>query len=416
MAEKTSFVNRSAQIVPTLPRQDRAQSRTSARRAWRWLWLAVVVWMVSIFILINFRFPRALSASTNIYLAQPLAWTSLAILAFIGWRFGVEDRPRPSRAVVFMAFLTGLFQMALFIIAGLFLGFGRSPYGHRLQVVLGNLVYLGTTLVGVEMSRAYLLAVSSKRSPTFRLLSAALFFSLISIPAARFTSIGNATTLFRVTGETFLPTVAENLLASFLALIGGPVVSMVYRGTLQLFEWLSPILPDLEWIVTAFVGTIAPALGMLVIWNQVQLEATQETDLHRQDGGSLKMWVFVGLTAVTLLWFNTGLFGVRPTLVSGVSMEPALLAGDVVITRDVPADRVQVGDIVRFQLGSSYVLHRVMEIQKDGSQIQFITRGDANNVDDAPLPESELKGKVILVVPKIGWVGIGVRRIIEWIR
>ncbi len=97
-------------------------------------------------------------------------------------------------------------------------------------------------------------------------------------------------------------------------------------------------------------------------------------------------------------------------------MEPALKAGDVVITREVPADNVEVGDIVRFQLGRSYVLHRVTEIQKVGSQIQFITRGDANNVDDAPLPESKMEGKVILVVPKIGWVGIGIRRLIEWIQ
>jgi signal peptidase len=155
---------------------------------------------------------------------------------------------------------------------------------------------------------------------------------------------------------------------------------------------------------------------MLVIWNQVQAKAARKAEVHPQEAESLKMWMLVGLTAVTLLWFNTGLFGIRPTLVSGVSMEPALRAGDVVITREVPADRVQVGDVVRFQLGSSYVLHRVTEIEEDGSQIQFITRGDANNVDDAPLPESELEGKVILVVPKIGWVAIGVRRIIEWIQ
>jgi signal peptidase len=416
MVEKTSFVKSGAQILYTPPTHDMSQTRTSNRKAWRRLWLGVVVWMVGIFILINFRFPRVLPAPVNIYLAQPLAWSSLALLAFIGWRFGLENRPRLSKSLVIMAFLTGLFQVALFIIAGLFLGFGHSPYGHRLTVVLGNLVYLGTTLLGVEMSRAYLLAMFNRHNPVLRLVTVALFFSLISIPAARIATIDNTMTLFRVSGETFLPTVAENVLASFLALIGGPVASMVYRGTLQLFEWLSPILPDLEWIVTAFVGTIAPALGMLVTWNQVQLEVRRETELSKQEGGSLKMWALVGLTAVTLLWFNTGLFGFHPTLVSGVSMEPALRAGDVVITREVLADDVGVGDIVRFQLGNAYVLHRVTEIQKDGGQIQFITRGDANNVVDAPLPESKLEGKVILVVPKIGWVGIGVRRLIEWIQ
>ena len=128
------------------------------------------------------------------------------------------------------------------------------------------------------------------------------------------------------------------------------------------------------------------------------------------------VWVLVGAMSVSLLWFNTGIFGVRPTLVSGVSMEPKLLAGDVVITREVLTESIEVGDVVRFKQGGVYILHRVIEVQESEGELTFITQGDANNVVDAPVPASQIEGKVILTIPKIGWVSIAVREVIGWFR
>ncbi|CAG0982889.1 partial signal peptidase I, partial [Anaerolineae bacterium] len=110
--------------------------------------------------------------------------------------------------------------------------------------------------------------------------------------------------------------------------------------------------------------------------------------------------------------FNTGLFGVRPTLIASGSMVPRLDVGDVVITREVLAENVEVNDIIRFRQEGAHILHRVVDIQKDGSKITFITRGDANNTDDPPVLASALEGKVVLTVPKIGWVTIGIRQVI----
>jgi signal peptidase len=124
----------------------------------------------------------------------------------------------------------------------------------------------------------------------------------------------------------------------------------------------------------------------------------------------------VGILAVILIWFNTGFFGVQPTLISGVSMEPALNAGDVAITRDVPAEAIRPGDVIRFHEGGSHILHRVVEVRNVGAEVQFITQGDANNTVDAPVTYGRVRGKVILVLPKIGWVGIGVRELVAWIR
>lgn len=396
----------------TVPETDRLSGLKLKRPALaRWAWLGVLGWAVAIFIMVNFGLHRAFSASLNIYLVQPVLWSSLALLAFVAWRHSLGDRPTLSKPLVLMAILMGAFQVALFVIAGLFFGFGYSSYAHWPLAILGNLLYLGSMLVGMEMTRAYLVTLFSRRGPILALALVSFLFSLMSIPVARFTLLDNAASAFQVSGETFLPTLSENLLASFLALIGGPLVSIAYRGTLQAFEWLSPILPNLQWTVTAFLGTLAPALGLLVIRSLYLPETASGEKESSREGVSPVAWMAVAVVGVGLLWFNTGLFGVRPTLISGPSMKPALVVGDVAITRDVSPEDVEVGDVIRYQTGDIFVLHRVVEIEESGPY--FITRGDANNVNDDPVLPTQLGGKLILVVPKIGWIPIGIRLLIN---
>jgi signal peptidase len=215
---------------------------------------------------------------------------------------------------------------------------------------------------------------------------------------------------------TLLPTFSEHLLASFLTLLGGPMASIAYRMVLLGFEWLSPVLPNIPWTVTAFVGTMAPAFGLIVIRNQVFQTSPDMADDEARENQLSSAWVVVTGLSVALLWFNSGLFGIRPTLVSGVSMDPALAAGDIVITSEVSAEEIKIGDIIRFRNHDTYILHRVVEIENESGRIYFITKGDANNVEDPPVLESQLEGKVILTVPKVGWLSIGLRNLLGWIR
>lgn len=81
----------------------------------------------------------------------------------------------------------------------------------------------------------------------------------------------------------------------------------------------------------------------------------------------------------------------------GVSMEPTFHAGDFVITRDVSADELKPGDVVLYQNGEKHVMHRIVSITPTtrGQEATLITRGDNNPVDDAPVPESALIGKLV---------------------
>lgn len=78
------------------------------------------------------------------------------------------------------------------------------------------------------------------------------------------------------------------------------------------------------------------------------------------------------------------------------SMSPAVEAGDLLIIREQA--QYQAGDIITFADRNSLVTHRLIDFV-DG---KAITKGDANNAQDAPLDPNNIRGKMVLRVPQAG--------------
>ena len=93
-------------------------------------------------------------------------------------------------------------------------------------------------------------------------------------------------------------------------------------------------------------------------------------------------------------------FGFTGAVVLTGSMAGTIEVNDMVVTRRQSA--YDVGDVVTYRRAGarSTTTHRIVARTEDG----FITRGDANNGDDAAIREQEIIGKVVAVIPKIGAV------------
>lgn len=86
------------------------------------------------------------------------------------------------------------------------------------------------------------------------------------------------------------------------------------------------------------------------------------------------------------------------------SMSPAINPGDMIITKTVDVDSLKEGDIITFRAsGDTLVTHRIIDTNSDGS---FITKGDANNVEDLDLNANSqnIVGKYVFRIPKGGYV------------
>lgn len=88
--------------------------------------------------------------------------------------------------------------------------------------------------------------------------------------------------------------------------------------------------------------------------------------------------------------------GLRPVL-SG-SMRPAFAPGALLVTRQVPADRVRPGDVIVFHPpnGAGDYAHRVTAVDPPGPHPVVTTKGDANPAADPW--HAELLGDTVPVV------------------
>ena len=84
------------------------------------------------------------------------------------------------------------------------------------------------------------------------------------------------------------------------------------------------------------------------------------------------------------------LFGITSYVVISPSMEPSIPVGSLVFSNEMAA---------------TSTTHRVIE--NDREKHQFITKGDANDIEDIqPIPYLLFLGKTIYVLEKAGWIAL----------
>ncbi len=94
------------------------------------------------------------------------------------------------------------------------------------------------------------------------------------------------------------------------------------------------------------------------------------------------------------------------------SMLPTIQVKDVVVTKKIAEERLEIGDIITFispdpRFGGISVTHRIIEKIYDETQgiYKYRTQGDNNNIaDGTPVSNDYILGKVILKVPKLGYI------------
>ena len=91
--------------------------------------------------------------------------------------------------------------------------------------------------------------------------------------------------------------------------------------------------------------------------------------------------------------------------VTSGSMEPAISVGSVVVVQ--PSNIYRVGDIISYNSGidkKDNTTHRIVEVKGGNGSRMFVTKGDANENNDAKeTPVSKILGKKVFQVPLLGY-------------
>jgi len=123
------------------------------------------------------------------------------------------------------------------------------------------------------------------------------------------------------------------------------------------------------------------------------------------------LWLSVLMTVFTLAGsifknekqlapWGTGFF----TILTG-SMTPAISPGSLACVKDVSAEEIKLNDILTFyESDNNITTHRVVSIDINDSGYFYVTRGDANNIDDLPVSYERVIGRVIFSLPLLGFL------------
>ncbi|MEJ2303538.1 MAG: signal peptidase I [Anaerolineales bacterium] len=371
-------------------------------------WLPVAIGLAVAFCLQSNLTFRSIDAELRDFLLLPLLWIDIALYSLWGWYRGILERPRLDRLVVAYAFIAGFLAVTGILISGWLWGIGNSPYNHNFPTFIGYLFYISSILVGLETARAYLLIRWKKASPLLGFLLIVFLFAVLATPAGVITQLKFSASSIDSIWKTMIPNLSQSLLLTYMAWIGGPWMAIIYRLFPLYFEWLSPILPDLNLYQNAFINTLLP-IGILTLMHMV---ASQSEEVDSNNRNPSYEWFLVVIFSVSLLWLNSGLLGVRTFLIRGGSMEPVLEAGDVVIVQPSDPGQIQTGDIILFNYSEKWVMHRVIEIRHSSGALEFITKGDANKVPDQPVTIHQVKGEALVKIPKIGWLSLILKKLI----
>lgn len=81
------------------------------------------------------------------------------------------------------------------------------------------------------------------------------------------------------------------------------------------------------------------------------------------------------------------------------SMDPVFDIEANTIRMKVPAESLQIGDIVSYQNGNSIIIHRIVHIDEDEEGLYFIMKGDNNPTSDpGKVRTNQILGKVVAII------------------
>ena len=113
---------------------------------------------------------------------------------------------------------------------------------------------------------------------------------------------------------------------------------------------------------------------------------------------------------------SISLGGYRLFTVATGSMEPKYEVGDILISKQVDANQIHVGDDVVYKgdegsFKDKVVTHQVVSIREENGEKKLTTKGIANTEEDPEIESNQVYGKVIYKVKTLSFIGQMIKNI-----
>lgn len=377
----------------------------------------IIYGILALYLLFNIFVIIPNRSGMNLYneLINPLMWIVICVVAiFLGKDSGLRVRSGVNKTQSLLIVL--IIYIILYFLSGLIFGFERTPYSKDILSVLLNLWSFGSIIILQEYVRLQL--VKNENKKMYSLILTTLVFFVLNLNYSNF--LDNFTdfkTIFIYASSVLLPAIAESAVLTYLIYTSGVKASIIYRLFVTIPPFLIPIVPSLDWFVTAVVGVVLP-LAVYIYINYVNVVKNERLSRGERKRYSPVVYIPVFALIAVFAAFVMGLFKYQPVAVLSGSMSPTFNRGDAVIINKLSKqekNELKKGDIIQFISGTRYVVHRIYKVTNDeyGNKA-FITKGDHNNAPDSDMVSLDnVIGKVSFSVPLIGYPSVWLTGVIS---
>jgi len=371
--------------------------------------LTISILILIVYLVTNLIIPTAFKGGT-IFVADTVLWTTVIIATILISKLTQTRILQANKTLVEIAAILAVFQIFLAVFLSFFMGFGKNMNVWNPTTLAIYFPYLLMPLIATELSRAQLAKAVPKQKSTLTLLLISLFYTFMVATIPNYLELTTPLAIAEFLIRTFIPSLAISLLATYFAFLGGFPTSLTYMAIPAFFTWFSPILPNIQWQTQSMLTATAATIGFILLDNATKPPLIKQ--IHRtlkKQKSQLPYWTAIVLIGSVAVWSSTGLLGFTPTIIASGSMQPTMDVGDIAIVVKAPTQTIKIGDIIQYRTPDMLVMHRVIEVTgQEGSEV-FVTQGDANNVPDDPVLQSQVMGKVLFTIPKLGWVSIALK-------
>lgn len=154
----------------------------------------------------------------------------------------------------------------------------------------------------------------------------------------------------------------------------------------------------------------APAPPLLRVVESPPVKPVQTRAIRPRRRGGRVRTALLWTTAVLLIAIPMALHGIWRITGSPVltdSMRPAVRAGDLIVTRPIPASELERGQVAVLDIpGHSLLAHRIVDVVATEAGVEVTTLGDANPSPEAPvtLGPEQMVPVMLFRVPAAGYV------------
>ena len=305
-------------------------------------------------------------------------------------------------------FIITTFYIILYYLSGIFFGYKKSAYAHDLYGLAYNFTFYILVVMLQEYTRSRL--VNNTRSKVVYSFITVLMILLSYNYSIVYNNFSSEENIFKFIAGDIYPAIIKGILCCFLVKLGSYELSLMFLLPIKIMEFVTPIIPDLDWFL--IVSFDSALVLMLYYYTYYEHMINVERFTRKQiEYANPKKTALAICFVLAFTFFVAGFFPAQPVAIMSNSMYPNIKRGDVVVVEKLDEDEIKnlnVGDVIEYVVDNVSVVHRIDAIvTASGGKIEFVTKGDNNRSrDDKSVTEKQVKGKVNLKIPLIGYPSV----------